>query len=99
MNVTRAFAINVRMYRKRLGLSQEAFAERCHLHRIYISSLELEKRNISLKNVQAIADALGVEPYRLFLDPSVEYDGALKYGKGAADASSDGSAPTEGADA
>ena len=75
MNVTQVFAVNVRTYRKRLGLSQEAFAERCHLHRTYISSLELEKRNISLKNVQAIADALGVEAYRLFLDPTAEYDG------------------------
>ena len=75
MNVTHVFAVNVRMHRKRLGLSQEAFAERCHLHRTYISSLELEKRNISLKNVQAISEALGVETYRLFLDPTVEYDG------------------------
>lgn len=75
MNVTHVFATNVRMYRRRLGLSQEALGERCHLHRTYISSLELEKRNISLKNVQAISEALGVEAYRLFLDPTVEYDG------------------------
>ena len=78
MNVTHVFAVNVRTYRKRLGLSQEAFAERCHLHRTYISSLELEKRNISLKNVQAISEAPGVETYRLFLDPTVEYDGEDK---------------------
>ena len=75
MNVTHVFAVNVRTYRKRLGLSQEALAEKSHLHRTYISSLELEKRNISLKNVQAISEALGVETYRLFLDPTAEYDG------------------------
>ena len=97
--MTRVFATNVRMCRKRLGLSQEAFAERCHLHRTYISSLELEKRNISLKNVQAIADALGVEPYRLFLGPSIEYDGAEKYAARAAGADSDGAMPVEGTDA
>lgn len=78
MNVTHVFAVNVRTYRKRLGLSQEALAEKSRLHRTYISSLELEKRNISLKNVQAIADVLGVEAYRLFLDPTVEYDGEDK---------------------
>lgn len=78
MNVTHVFAVNVRTYRKRLGLSQEALAEKSHLHRTYISSLELEKRNISLKNVQAIADVLGVEAYRLFFDPTVEYDGEDK---------------------
>lgn len=69
MNVTHVFAVNVRLYRKRLGLSQEAFAERCHLHRTYISMLERGQRNISLKNVQAIADAFEVEPYRLFVPP------------------------------
>lgn len=69
MNVTHVFAANVRLYRKRLGLSQEAFAERCHLHRTYISLLERERRNISLKNVQAIANALDIEPYRLFIPP------------------------------
>lgn len=75
MNVTHVFAVNVRMYRKRLGLSQESFAERCGLHRTYISALEREKRNISLKNVQAIAEALDVEPFKLFLDPVISFDG------------------------
>lgn len=76
MDVIHVFAANVRMYRKRRGLSQEAFAEKCDLHRTYISALEHEKRNISLRNVQVIADALGVEPYLLFIDPdpSVSYD-------------------------
>lgn len=68
MNVIHVFASNVRMYRKRLGLSQEAFAEKCGLHRTYISSLEREKRSISLKNIQLIAEALGIEPYRLFIE-------------------------------
>ena len=74
MNVTHIFAVNVRTYRRSRGLSQEAFAEKCHLHRTYISALEREKRNISLKNVQAIADALGVEPYLLFVNPDTKSD-------------------------
>ena len=82
MDVIHVFAVNVRKYRKRKVLSQEAFAEKCNLHRTYISALEREKRNISLRNVQAISDALEIEPYWLFVDSSIspseplgEFDG------------------------
>ena len=78
MDVIHVFAVNVRKYRKRRGLSQEAFAEKCNLHRTYISALEREKRNISLRNVQAISDALEIEPYRLFVDPSISPDEPLR---------------------
>ena len=54
--------------RKEQGLTQEAFAEKCGLHRTYISAIERFRRSISLENIQRIADALGVEPYLLFID-------------------------------
>lgn len=50
MTVLHTFAANIRRFRKQSGLSQEAFAERCGLHRTYISAVEREKRNISLTN-------------------------------------------------
>ena len=53
--------------RQQTGLSQEAFAEKCGMHRTYISAIECFRRSISLENIQRIADALGVEPYKLFL--------------------------------
>lgn len=68
MDIIRVFSNNVRAQRKLLGLSQEQFAERCGLHRTYISSLERGKRSISLKNIQLIADALEIDTYRLFID-------------------------------
>ena len=68
MDIIRVFSNNVRTQRKLLGLSQEQFAERCGLHRTYISALERGKRSISLKNIQLIADALGVDTYLLFID-------------------------------
>ncbi|MDE6107324.1 MAG: helix-turn-helix domain-containing protein, partial [Oscillospiraceae bacterium] len=60
------FGTNLKKYRIALGLSQEKFAEKCGLHRTYISSIERFQRNISIENIQRIADALEIETYRLF---------------------------------
>lgn len=68
MDILKVFGGNVKKYREELGLSQEAFAEKCGLHRTYISAVERQRRSIALGNVQKIADALGVETYRLFLE-------------------------------
>lgn len=67
MDIVRVFGSNLKRYRTALGLSQEAFAEKCGLHRTYISAIECYRRSIALENVQRIADALGVEAYQLFL--------------------------------
>lgn len=69
MDIIRVFGSNVKRYRRALGLSQEAFAEKCGMHRTYISAIECFRRSIALENVQRIADALGVEPYLLFIEP------------------------------
>ena len=68
MDIIKVFASNVKKYRLLKGLSQEAFAERCGLHRTYISSVECCRRSISLENIQRIADALEIETYKLFLE-------------------------------
>ena len=68
MDVLRVFGTNLRKRRELLNVSQEKFAEMCGLHRTYISDIECFQRNISLNNVQKIADALGVETYKLFLE-------------------------------
>ena len=67
VDILKVFGTNVRKYRRAAGLSQERFAEQCGLHRTYISDVERFQRSISLENIQKIADALGVETYRLFL--------------------------------
>lgn len=56
---------NVKFFRLRNKISQEDFAEKCGLHRTYISSVERGLRNISLTNIEKIALALKIEPYEL----------------------------------
>ena len=68
MDVVKVFGANVKKYRTQTGLSQEAFAEKCGLHRTYISAVECYRRSISLENIKRIADALGIETYKLFLE-------------------------------
>lgn len=68
MDIIRVFGTNLRKYRTNLGVSQEKFAEMCGLHRTYISDIERFQRSISLDNIQKIADALGVETYKMFME-------------------------------
>ena len=54
------FGQRLREKRTELGISQEAFADKCGLDRTYISGIERGKRNVSLLNIDTIAKALGV---------------------------------------
>ena len=72
MDIVRVFGTNLRKYRTALGISQEAFADKCGMHRTYISAIECYRRSISLENVQRIADALHIETYRLFIEETNE---------------------------
>lgn len=72
MDIVYVFAKNLKKYRKALGLSQEAFADKCGLHRTYISAIECKRRSIALENIQRIANALEIEPYKLFMEDQDE---------------------------
>ncbi len=50
----------IRTRRTKLGYSQESFADEVGVHRTYMGSVERGERNISLKNLLAIAKALGI---------------------------------------
>ncbi|MBI3320522.1 MAG: helix-turn-helix transcriptional regulator [Candidatus Omnitrophica bacterium] len=64
----RAFGIVIRRRRHKLGLSQEAYAERAEVHRTYISSVELGKVSVGIGVAARLARALGVSLSRLFED-------------------------------
>ena len=59
-NITVRFGNRVRHLRQQAGLSQEEFAARCGLDRTYMSGIERGKRNVALRNIEAIAMALDV---------------------------------------
>lgn len=58
----------IRSLRQAAELSQEAFADKCGLDRTYISGIERGKRNVSLRNIEVIADALGMTISEMFHD-------------------------------
>jgi transcriptional regulator with XRE-family HTH domain len=66
MDIQKRFGERIRALRQQKGISQEKLAELSNLHRTYVSSVELGERNVSLKNIQALADALGVSLQELF---------------------------------
>ena len=55
------FGRNVQKYRKEQGLSQEKLAELAGLHRTYIGMIERAEKNITLCNIQKVAQALKVQ--------------------------------------
>lgn len=56
----------VRDLRKRSGLSQEELGEKAGFHFSYIGGVERAEKNITLVNLQKIADALDVPIIELF---------------------------------
>ena len=71
------FARNMRRIRLGLELTQERLAERAELHPNYISSVERAERNISIRNIERIAKALGVTMSELVNQPENTADTKL----------------------
>lgn len=47
-------------YREEMNISQEKFALSIGMDRIYYSSVEAGKRNVSIQNIKKIADGFGI---------------------------------------
>jgi transcriptional regulator with XRE-family HTH domain len=58
--VRKQFAANLREQRERAGLSQEALADACDLHRTEISLLERCKRSPRLETIVILSRGLGL---------------------------------------
>jgi CheY-like chemotaxis protein/DNA-binding XRE family transcriptional regulator len=65
--ITSQFGTSVRRLRHRLGISQDALAERAGLHRTYITGIECGVRNVTLRSIGKLARALQVSTATLLL--------------------------------
>ena len=66
-NILQSFSERVRYFREKLGLSQEKLAEKAHLHRTYMGSLERAQKMPSLVTVVKLAKALKVNIAELII--------------------------------
>lgn len=65
-NILKTFGLRIKELRLQKGLSQEKFAELAGLHRTYIGMIERAEKNITLINIEKLANALDVEIKYLF---------------------------------
>ncbi len=61
----------VRLLRVQKEWSQERLAHECELDRTYVSAIERCKWNVSLSNIERLANVLGVAPWELLRPPEV----------------------------
>jgi transcriptional regulator with XRE-family HTH domain len=59
-DINEKVGFNIRRIREERGLSQEELASLAGLHRAYIGQIERGEKNIGLKNLQKIANALDI---------------------------------------
>ena len=64
--ITQKIGARIRELRTQLGISQEKFAMKIGMDRTYFASVELGKRNVSIVNIEKIANGLGVSLSELF---------------------------------
>jgi transcriptional regulator with XRE-family HTH domain len=61
----RVLAGNLRRIRNDKDVTQEDLSEECGFHRTYVSQVERSMANVSIDNLQRLADALLVSPLAL----------------------------------
>lgn len=62
-------ALQLRARRLEVGLSQEKLAEFANLHRTYVGAIERGERNVSIDNIEKIANALQADVVDLLALP------------------------------
>lgn len=67
-----SFGSMVRLYRRRIGYSQEELANEARIHRTYIGGIERGERNPTLLMIYRLAAALNVPPSQLLANVSEE---------------------------
>ncbi len=73
MTIQRLVGRNLKRYREAAGLSQEALAFECGLHRTYVSGVERGVRNPTVVVLERLAAPLEIEPWRLLVDEDTDH--------------------------
>ncbi|MBM1558385.1 helix-turn-helix transcriptional regulator [Sulfitobacter mediterraneus] len=73
MTIQRLVGRNLKRYREAAGLSQEALAFECGLHRTYVSGVERGVRNPTVVVLAKLAAPLEIEPWRLLLEADADH--------------------------
>jgi len=66
--IERRLGMSVKSWRTRLKLPQDELARRAGFHRSYVSDIERGSRNLSLKSIEKLAEALGISVLTLFAE-------------------------------
>ncbi len=66
MDIKVAVGKRIKYLRNQMQISQEELADKASIDRTYITSVECGKRNISIINIEKIANALGVTVSEFF---------------------------------
>jgi transcriptional regulator with XRE-family HTH domain len=64
----KALGRRIRELRTEQGYSQEAFADKCGVHRTFMGTIERGESNLSFQNIHKVAATLGVTLSDLFLN-------------------------------
>lgn len=64
----------MRTYRQRMGITQEELAWRADMHRTYLADIERGARNITLRSVANLAQALQISMEELLVHPQLADD-------------------------
>ena len=65
-DILKRFGLTIKRLRESKGISQEKLGEISDLHRTYIGMIERAERNITLKNIEKLAKALGTDISKIF---------------------------------
>ncbi|MDR0403744.1 MAG: helix-turn-helix domain-containing protein [Treponema sp.] len=74
MGLKQIFIVNLKKFRKIEGISQMKLAELCGTDVSYIGQIEIGRRFPSIELIEKMAEALKLDPYRLFMaEPGEAY--------------------------
>ncbi len=65
--VLKKFGLNLKIERTKKGITQEELAEMIDVHEKYISKIETGKQNVTIKTLNKLSCALGVDMHKFLI--------------------------------